>query len=182
MPRARDTQRSKVYSLSPASPEARRMLTLAECEKLIKDAHTRYGRIWRGRVHHGGGTRRASGSPSRINLPMYARTPETVLHEAAHAIHMGKETISDRCAFHGPEFTRVMLELWAWARLDTLPALRKQAREKRVKVSQDAKWVPPKARAVSELEKTKARYLKAKAEYDIAKAEYDAAFRALRAG
>lgn len=179
MPRPRDTQRSKVYGLKPRQQALAGKLTLAECETLIKDAHARYGLLWRGRITNGGGTRTATGSPDRINLPLWARTRETVLHEAAHAITDSLWPWGSTAA-HGPEYARVLLELWAWAKLDTMPALREQARTKKVKVSQNPKCVPPKVTAVRSLERAKERYAKAKAELEEARRELDEARRALR--
>lgn len=170
MTRPRDTQRSKVYAINPAL--GRNKLTLAECEDLICRAHERYGLKWRGRVSDGRGTSTARGSSWRINLPLWARTPETVLHETAHAIVDGQHG-SNRLAAHGPEYARVFIELLAWAKLDTLPNLRKQCRTLGVKVAADAACVPPKVTALSDLKK-------ATAEMDAAKKAYDASVRRYR--
>lgn len=159
MPRPRDTQRSKVYSLH-FGPQTE--LTLAECERLIKDAHTAYGLVWGGRVHHGGGTRTARGGPSRINLPKWARKPDTVLHETAHAILSRK--FYDDHAWHGPEFVRVWMNLLEAAKVVKSAEFRREATLKKVKVSREAKFDRLPARAAGEYERLREELVAARAE------------------
>lgn len=160
MNRPRDTQRSKVYSLRFGPQDE---LSLAECERLIKNAFTAYGLVWRGHIHDGGGTRTARGGPGRINLPKWARRPDTVLHETAHAILMSKFYVNEY-AWHGPEFVRVWMNLLEAAGVVKASEFRKAATLAKVKVSREAKFDRLPARAASEYERLRAELVKARAE------------------
>jgi hypothetical protein len=145
-----------VYSLGV--PERGGRVSLADANPLISDAYTRYGLKWRGKVTDGRGRSSACFKPSlnHICLPTFARNRETILHEAAHGI-IGELFPRDDVAWHGPEFARVMLELWAWAKLDTMTALREQARSKKVKVSASPKVRVPAAGAAKAYEDARAK-------------------------
>lgn len=156
----RDTQRSKVFNLR-FGPYTE--LPLAECERLIKDAHTAYGLVWGGRIHDGGGMQNARGGPSKISLPKWARTADTVLHEAAHAVLMQKFG-RYRYAHHGPEFVRVWMNLLELHKVTTAGAFRREATLAKVKVSREAKFDRMPARAASEYERLRVELVKARAE------------------
>ena len=112
----RDQQRQKVYTwereIFQIDSKLAKKLTLEECQKLVNLAYRRY-RPNAGRtpqVTDGRGTRRALAyGSSRIGLPVWARTPGVVLHEVSHTL-----TNNSSCAAHGPEFVRVMCDLWKW--------------------------------------------------------------------
>lgn len=114
--RPRDTQRSRVYAVDhdlmllsdgPA-------LSLDACEALAVKALERYG-IGGGVKMVDGRGRRSGQSQNfghRIALPLFARQPYYVLHEAAHAvIDRTRRFPSDPVAHHGPEYARVYLDL-----------------------------------------------------------------------
>lgn len=118
MTKARDSQRIKVYraewEIKKTSPlgwgksdNVRKFVT-----KVLTSAYVtrRYGKLPIPKIepkHHGRAT--YSGYWQRIELPRWAMTKETVLHEVAH--HIVHWKYGSRCAGHGPEFVKVFLEL-----------------------------------------------------------------------
>lgn len=117
----RDNQRSKLYawerelearcyaSGAPAKP-LEPLMTLAECAALVRIACRAFKLRKMPRVTDGRARRRACGSPERVCLPRWSRTPHTVLHEAAHAITRYR---IPKCAGHGREFCGMYAELLA---------------------------------------------------------------------
>ena len=112
----RDQQRQKVYrwerEVWGRDSNLVKKLTLEECQKLVDLAYRRYrpNALQTPWVTDGRGTRRALAYGSyKISLPLWARTPGVVLHEVSHTLTNG-----DSCAAHGPEFVRLMCDLWKW--------------------------------------------------------------------
>ena len=107
----RDFQRSKVYKAERGAWECcdpEKLLSLEECQKLIKKAVRFMGRRCIPKVTDGRGRRRATfkfgalrGGP-QIALPKWSRTRWVILHEYAHAV------ADDH---HGPKFTRAYIKL-----------------------------------------------------------------------
>ena len=79
--RPRDTQRQKVYNWERTLPS--RTLTLEESKSLVAKACRRYSAAIPF-IANGRGTRIAYAGLGRINLPRWARTDTTVLHEVAN--------------------------------------------------------------------------------------------------
>ena len=136
----RDNQRVKVYRIGwfYGSRDEGTEFTLDQCRALIDKAHARYGLAFTGRLLDGRGARVAHGSPSEISLPRWARQPAYILHEAAHAISQSLYRRPGQIlsiAPHGPEFARIMIDLYAWAKLDTLAALKARAKAEHVKLA-----------------------------------------------
>lgn len=114
--RLRDTQRSRVYAvdldlgwLSDGPP-----LSLDACEALAVKALERYGITGGIDMADGRGRRRGvtQNGGQRIVLPVWARQPYYVLHEAAHAvIDRSRRFGTPAVAHHGPEYARVYLDL-----------------------------------------------------------------------
>ena len=106
-----DSQRSLVYRWENAAADGalNNPLTLEECRTLATNACYRYRPteptpvITDGR---GASAARAHGE-YKISLPIWARTPAVVLHEVAHLLSPSGEA-------HGPEFVRMMCDLWKW--------------------------------------------------------------------
>lgn len=161
--KARDTQKSKVYSLS-FGPTCQ--LPLASCGEMVERAYSVYGRKWTGRVHDGGGRRSASGSYSRVSLPKWSRTSDTVLHEAAHGIMQLR--FDNDLAWHGPEFVRVWMNLLEAEGIVKAPVFRAAAKAARVKISPSTKYDRVPARKVAERDKIVARINAARVELDAA--------------
>ena len=112
----RDQQRQKVYTWErevwEIDSKLTKKLTLEECQELVNLAYFRYrpNALRTPRVTDGRGTRRAMAyGISKISLPLWARSPGVVLHEVAHTL-----TNNSSYAVHGPEFVRVMCDLWKW--------------------------------------------------------------------
>jgi len=91
--------------------------TVGEVENLvakiwsIKRLQELYPRAFRSgppRVKDGRGTRIARGGESYINIPLWARKTDIIIHEACHTISMREY---DRIAYHGWEFCAVYLEV-----------------------------------------------------------------------
>lgn len=108
----RDSQRQAVYRWEGrvahlVNGSATLLLDLADCESLVDQ-------VWRDyrpeqmppRVEDGRGRRRPCGSRRRIKLPRFARSRIVVLHEIAHSLQTQQP-------WHGPQFARLVLELWA---------------------------------------------------------------------
>lgn len=142
--RARDNQKSKVTTLTNSHYPSKfeRTMSLAECEAMIAKAYAVYGLRWSGRVKDGRGTRTAYGAFNYASLPVWARHPKVVLHEAAHGI-MQRLGFPDATASHGPEFVRVMIELWARFKIQPMADIRAEARTLKIRVSTDARAIPP---------------------------------------
>jgi hypothetical protein len=143
MSMARDSQRSKVYAweravLPGTFTAGGKKISLTKCEALVK-------RIWRdqGRVDpppaisDGRGCKRAyTLEDTLIKLPRWARKPEVVIHEIAHAL-LHRRRVAHDLAAHGPEFVVQyidLLEQYAGMDRDVLLAM---AGEMRVKVDEE---------------------------------------------
>jgi len=106
--RARDFQRKKIYKAENAAmrccyPVDR--LELDECRQLVSRACKFLGLTTSPLVTDGRGTKRASGTMSKINLPKWARNKWIVLHEVAHACTPRSYPA------HGREFASTYLKL-----------------------------------------------------------------------
>lgn len=110
MARFRDSQRSKVYAWERFLPDGPPM-TMEECADLIARATALYSSVGPPRLKDGRGTRIARGGAWTINLPKWARTARTVLHETAHCI-CWRRLGPHAHAAHGPEFVAVFLDLY----------------------------------------------------------------------
>lgn len=130
--RTRDTQRSKLYAWEATVPEGER-LSLDACRELVHAAYEAYGLSARPMIRDGRGTTVARGDTTWVNLPVWARCQRTVLHEAAHGVTI---LLSPGSAWHGPEFTAVLINLWERFKLGHGPDLRRSARTAKLKVSQ----------------------------------------------
>jgi hypothetical protein len=116
MERPRDIQRSRVYRWEDEVAKKSRgvlskKLTLSQCQVLAAKAYGRYHPDLPAPIIYARrGTRTALSNASRnkINLPNWARTPGVVLHEVAHLVTPNTN------ADHGPEFVRMMCDLWKW--------------------------------------------------------------------
>lgn len=114
--RPRDVQRSRVYQWEDEVAKKSRgilnkKLTLRQCQALAAKAYGRYHPdLHAPLIYARRGTRTALANASRnkINLPNWARTPAVVLHEVAHLVTPRTN------ASHGPEFVRMMCDLWKW--------------------------------------------------------------------
>lgn len=175
---ARDSQRSKLYAwerkaLFPDEKD-RRFLSLAECEDLIVRAWRRYGIAWPP-PKVGDGRRRTGACYSRafhmVKLPRWARFPEVVLHEVAHAIvgHHARRDISS----HGPEFLRVYIELVAIFLKKDAGEMKKSARGARLKVAPASQWGAPPARKAKKLERLTKEVNILRVAAQQAKSDYD---------
>lgn len=106
--RDRDTQRSRVYaSEGHNSPDFK---TIEECQAYVDSIceaawfQSRWGRR-QIEVRPGYGHRNATGGGGIIQLPLWARSQRTILHEMAHCL-----TLSGPAA-HGPQFVAILLTL-----------------------------------------------------------------------
>jgi len=111
----RDSQRTAVYRwedfIRRKFPSCNDSLSFHECELLVKQVWKDYfgglarcPEVRRGRDKG----RTASGGLFRITLPPWAMCKLVVLHEVAHSIAMH----SGHYEPHGPDFCRLMLQLW----------------------------------------------------------------------
>lgn len=137
----RDNQRKRVYDSERALPWNH--------TDIIGDgsvnAITPYvAKVWRWAykqglttIHHpptlkdGRGTRLARGGPYSVNLPRWARTYTTVLHELSHSL-VGAQNV----AWHGPEFAKLLLRLmrrWHPLRQEASDALRAEYKQNHVR-------------------------------------------------
>lgn len=113
MPRARDTQRAKVYRAEKAIWTEAKPLTMEETRAYVhlveKTALWAEMRRFKSPVDVGDGRGRRSAaayaSLNAITLPRWGRQPAVILHEMAHL------TVSSTAAGHGPEFARAYLKL-----------------------------------------------------------------------
>ncbi len=108
----RDTQRSKVYRFEWrvesrfAKCGCNDVLSLDECRDLVHRMLGYHGITAPVRVTDGRGRRRACGSARTIKLPVNCRNEFTVAHEVCHTVQARKGL---SCAWHGPEFTRLLV-------------------------------------------------------------------------
>ena len=135
----RDTQRSKVYGWERATfttdGNFTEELTMQECKRIISHVRDAYGVYTYFRVADGRGCRFARAGSTTITLPRWARNRFVVLHELAHHILCVNGT-NDA---HGPKFTRLLIELLAWAKIDTKANLLRTARFAKLKIAPAAK-------------------------------------------
>jgi hypothetical protein len=142
MKRARDQQKSKVYTWEQGfrDKEADKM-SLAECKLLIKKAVSHY-RLKEPRLADGRGCRNALYSAHKytITLPKWARMPEVVLHETAHLItgHLFREAPA-----HGREFVGVFMYLLSKYTHHSNKTLAKSANDARVDFLSAVNCKPP---------------------------------------
>ena len=107
----RDSQRQAVYDwenkiLNLANQTNGASMTLEECVALVERVWADYHpNVKPPIVLDGRGRRRACGGRWKIKLPRWSRKPIVVLHETAHALQRQQP-------WHGPEFARLVLELW----------------------------------------------------------------------
>lgn len=114
----RDSQRSKVYKAERAAGvmivNSKPLPTVADVEafadRVLRSAVARkISGGYRGvRVGDGRRCRAASGGPSKIVIPRWARTQWVVLHELAHTLHLRNHP---REAFHGWRFCSIYLQI-----------------------------------------------------------------------
>jgi hypothetical protein len=182
----RDAQRGKVYKwedkqlkgvLLKDSPEFTRQLSLDECRELVEQAYERYGRP-APEIKDGRRTRIARGDRFTINLPRWARTVWTVLHEVSHGIaqYYAPEDVA-----HGRTFARVYFDLLVtFCRLS--PAtLRASMVAARIKRAEAGACAPPKRTALRELEEARAEYERTRRAFNEAKRRLEAAERGIDA-
>lgn len=163
----RDTQRQKLYNWESGLPDSDE-LSLDECETLAHAAYDVYGVVSKPRIKDGRGTTWARGSMSTINLPKWARTKRTVLHESAHGIV--QRTVRSDVAVHGAEFVAIYIELLERFKIGHGPDLRRSARAVHLKVALDAACKPPAPRALKTYQAALARERAAKREWKAASA------------
>jgi len=112
--RARDSQRQKVYewgwAMEKLAPGCKSLMSMEDATAYVAKVWADYSTAQPPRVQDGRGRRRAAGSMYGINLPKWARQPATILHELAHSL---TDRISGVHAWHGPEYARNLLELYA---------------------------------------------------------------------
>lgn len=113
--RRRDSQRQRLYRWERRFMQSNARMTIFQCDLMVKQAYAVYGLEWKGSTRPGrSDARTARGSAERVTLPPWARQPAVVLHEAAHGIaHTIGMQRKLTLAPHGPEFARIMIELWA---------------------------------------------------------------------
>ncbi len=120
----RDTQRQKVYRSDPAlKPWAEPLPTVKDVErfcrkvwasKRMRKAFPRAVAHWKApRVKDGRGTRIARGGMGPINIPLWARSTDVVLHELAHTVTM--RVYDDRVPAHGWQYCEVYLRIVLYA-------------------------------------------------------------------
>ena len=115
MAHARDYQRQSLYDWESKYHSVKK-LSFEECEALIKKVFQEQRKNYRPmfrkvpRLGDGRGRRVACAEiyQHRIKLPLWARTPEVVLHEVTHLLIPPSE---DTPA-HGKEFLACMINLW----------------------------------------------------------------------
>jgi hypothetical protein len=114
--RARDSQRQKVYewgwAMAKLAPGCENMMSLEATEAYVAQVWRDYTDSQPPRITDGRGKRLASGGMYHIALPTWARNPATILHEVSHSLVERLHTGVDH-AWHGPEYARCLLELYA---------------------------------------------------------------------
>lgn len=147
--RPRDSQRSRLYKWEQRLRREHRDTTpqemsLDDCDRLIARAYRVYGLKWSGRTVAGKSERHsATGSRFQVSLPRWARQPIVVLHEAAHGILNTLEERGDYRAPHGPEFARIMIELWHHFGYVKRECALGTLLTSSVKITAEGKWYPP---------------------------------------
>lgn len=144
MLRARDSQRSRVYTADRGLIPSLTPLSLRGCQDIVDDLAFAYPIMysaWDGRapqVKDGRGRRRACYDPAEhtISLPVWSRKISVVCHEAAHAVVRNMIT-KDRqlVAWHGPEFARVYLDMMRHVAGEYAPRLFERMKEAKVKLA-----------------------------------------------
>ena len=166
----RDNQRQKVYNWEhanipgwPASASSPPVLSLEECEALIKRICADY-RASVPVIKDGRRNRNASAGAYIIKLPRWSRFGPVVLHEMAHVILNQK---APSVAGHGPEFMRLYLDLLAkYAKLP-LRELRSSAAKAGLQVATSCKCPQPQT---PEEKRLRAVVNEARKSYDDARA------------
>ena len=146
MRRPRDSQRGKLYRAERELADLDEKIgkgTIAEAEAYVVSVwNTRWMRDHfplaqlhaEPRVVDGRGTRRATGSLYRLNLPRWSRTKLVVLHEIAHAV------TPNWCAAHGREFAANFIKLVQhYMGVETARALKQAFRANGVKYTKKRK-------------------------------------------
>jgi hypothetical protein len=141
--RARDFQRQRLYDWENARFAAiidsrAPKLDMGECAALVRIACRAFKLHALPQVTDGRGARRASGSPRRVKLPKWARSPHVVLHETAHAItryHL------PRSSAHGAEFCGMYAELLARFCGYQRAALIRDMRAGGLRVTEPERWL-----------------------------------------
>jgi len=146
--RARDFQRSKVYSSERSLHEAGELLTLEECQRIVdKITYSawwakRYGRIVSVTVKDGRGRRRAGAWADKIALPRWARKRSVICHELAHvAIRILQDP--RKVPAHGIRYCEAYLEIVKrWMGQETHDDLRQSFLDGGVKFRGHEGWRP----------------------------------------
>ncbi len=135
MKRPRDNQRSKLYKWQQKNL---RFLSVdlpkrEKCETLIQDTFDRYG-IRVPKIKFLNNYRRyARGGHEEISLPLWARNKRIILHECAHGI-IDSKFGEYKCAWHGPEFLKLFIDLLVWQQQSTIQFLNKSAKDAGLKI------------------------------------------------
>lgn len=169
----RDAQRQRLYNWEYAIP-AGKTVTLAQALDVAVWGLQQYGITRVPTIGDGRGRRKAAYSSwsNEIKLPRWARTEQTVLHEVAHMVIRFKADAS--AAAHGPEYARVLVDLWVRRGLVTNKEARASARKARVKVARKGYPVMLGVRAISRLANLRAERVRVKARLDALDAEISA--------
>lgn len=130
----RDSQRSRVYAWEQQYRARVGRLSLETCEHIVKQAYYCFDLTFEGTVRSGRG-HTARGGVVKVTLPDWARTDAVVLHEAAHGITymLAGYTV----AAHGPEFVRVLTELFGRFGVEDSEHARRAARAAGVLVASE---------------------------------------------
>lgn len=146
MSRPRDMQRQRVYDWQHALASQygtgySEQMTIDACGAMATQAHALYGIKWHGFVTGGAGNQRSAlaHGTQKISLPEWARNPWVVCHEAAHCI---VTKLWPGSASHGPEFVRIMIELWYHLKIMHMPVAMASARAAGVKVKRGIQFRP----------------------------------------
>jgi hypothetical protein len=112
-------------------PKFMRKLDLVECEEIVNMVRADYGLGKISRVTDGRRRRSGCYEPWEhvIKLPRWTRVMHYVLHETAHSMVPGQY------AWHGPEFVRLLAELFARYTEVSMPVSRAMAKECHVKMA-----------------------------------------------
>jgi hypothetical protein len=115
MTRLRDNQRSACYNWERSLPEwpGEPIYDLQQARWWVHKVWLDYiGHDTPPEVRDGRGRRTACGSRWAIKLPRFARHEMYVLHEVAHSVIRYRDPHKEHCAPHGPEFARLVLDLY----------------------------------------------------------------------
>jgi hypothetical protein len=144
-PRARDSQRKRVYEWERATvklfDECWPRMDIHAMRDFVHQLWLLYGEGMPPRVQDGRGLRSSAGRGNRwrISVKPCSRTKGVVLHELAHSI---TDYAYPRAAWHGPEFMRNYIMLLARHHDElgmTEQDLRRTAREYRLKIEPKCK-------------------------------------------